>query len=238
MFLLTQLQNTCRCRIRSERSLNCITSSIVTNFAWGLFAFHLPTLFCCVCFLMTSIPLWWRYIISFIVEAANPGSFPNISFTSAMPTFLFFCCFAQGRFARFHVRPESFRITVATPPHVVSPNNRFCKIFLCAIMFVTDADISLYSNGGENMQYDYIRQTKRVVVSVSKATKKYSVIAIVADLVRRETYTWSRFAQTVKRLSHIFLWICHPYQLDDSTFLLKAASCLVSFWIYFEYNFL
>ena len=56
-------------------------------------------------------------------------------------------------------------------------------------MFVTDADISLYSNGGENMQYDYIRQTKRVVVSVSKATKKYSVIAIVADLVRRETHT-------------------------------------------------
>ena len=32
----------------------------------------------------------------------------------------------------------------------------------------------------------------------------------MADLVRRETLYWSRFAQTVKRLSHICLGICHP----------------------------
>ena len=71
---------------------------------------------------------------------------PIFSFTSASPTFPFFCCFAPGRFARFHVRPESFRITVATPPHVVSPNNRFYQMFLSAIMFVIDVDISLYSS--------------------------------------------------------------------------------------------
>ena len=32
----------------------------------------------------------------------------------------------------------------------------------------------------------------------------------MADLVRRETLYWSRFAQIVKRLSHICLGICHP----------------------------
>ena len=30
--------------------------------------------------------------------------------------------FAPGHFARFHVRPESCRITVATSPHAISPN--------------------------------------------------------------------------------------------------------------------
>ena len=70
---------------------------------------------------------------------------PIFSFT-ASPTFPFFCCFALGRFAHFHVRPESFGITVATPPHVVSPNNRFYEMFLSAIMFVIDVDISLYSS--------------------------------------------------------------------------------------------
>ena len=54
--------------------------------------------------------------------------------------------FRPGRFARFHVRPESFRITVATPPHVVSPNNIFYKMFLSAITFVTDVRISFYSS--------------------------------------------------------------------------------------------
>ena len=71
---------------------------------------------------------------------------PIFSFTSASPTFHFFCCFAPGRFARFHVRPESFRITVATSPHVVSSNNRFYKMFLSAITFAIDVDISLYSS--------------------------------------------------------------------------------------------
>ena len=68
------------------------------------------------------------------------------SFTSASPTFPFFCCFAPGRFARFHVRPESFRITVATPPHAVLPNRRFFKMFLSAITFVIDVGMSLYSS--------------------------------------------------------------------------------------------
>ena len=58
----------------------------------------------------------------------------------------------------------------------------------------------------------------------------------MADLVRQETHSWSRFAQTVKRLSHICLEICHPYQLDNATCHLRAARCLVSFWFYFEYN--
>ena len=58
----------------------------------------------------------------------------------------FFCCFAPGRFARFHVRPESFRITIATSPHATSPNNRFYKMFLNVITFVIDVDISLYSS--------------------------------------------------------------------------------------------
>ena len=71
---------------------------------------------------------------------------PIFSFTSASPTFPFFWCFAPGRFAHFHVRPESFGITVATLPHVVSPNNRFYEMFLSAIMFVIDVDISLYSS--------------------------------------------------------------------------------------------
>ena len=58
----------------------------------------------------------------------------------------FFCCFAPGHFARFHVRRVSFRITVATSPHAASPNNRFYKMFLSAITFVIDEDISLYSS--------------------------------------------------------------------------------------------
>ena len=58
----------------------------------------------------------------------------------------FFCCFAPGRFVRSHVRPESFRITIATSPHAASPNNRFYKMFLNAITFVIDVDIPLYSS--------------------------------------------------------------------------------------------
>ena len=45
----------------------------------------------------------------------------------------------------------------------------------------------------------------------------------MADLVRRERHSLSRFAQTVKRLSHIGLGICHPYHLDDSTCHLRAV---------------
>ena len=55
---------------------------------------------------------------------------PMISFIYASHTFPFLFRIAPGRFARFHVRPESFRITVATPPHVVSPNNRFIKLII------------------------------------------------------------------------------------------------------------
>ena len=94
---------------------------------------------CCVCFPVTSLPFWWRYVISFIATAAYLGLF-NCSHPFRPP---FFCCFAPGRFARFHVRPESFRITVATSPQAASPNNRFYKMFLSAITFVIDVDISL-----------------------------------------------------------------------------------------------
>ena len=66
---------------------------------------------------------------------------PIFSSTSVAPTF--FCCFALGRFDRFPVRPESFRITVATFLHAVSPNNNFYQMFLSAIIFVTDVVISL-----------------------------------------------------------------------------------------------
>ena len=40
-FLLIQIENTCRCRIRWKRSLNCITSSIVTTLSedWLLFIY-------------------------------------------------------------------------------------------------------------------------------------------------------------------------------------------------------
>ena len=58
----------------------------------------------------------------------------------------FFCYLAPGRFARFHVRPESFRITAATSPHAASPNNRFYEMFLSAITFAIDVDISLNSS--------------------------------------------------------------------------------------------
>ena len=54
----------------------------------------------------------------------------------------------------------------------------------------------------------------------------------------KDRRTQLHLAQTVKRFSHIGLGICHPYQLDDSTCHLWAARCLVSFWFYFEYNFL
>ena len=54
----------------------------------------------------------------------------------------------------------------------------------------------------------------------------------------KDSRTQSHLAQTVKRFSHIGLGICHPYQLDDSTCHLRAARYLVSFWFYFEYNFL
>ena len=66
------------------------------------------------------------------------------SFTSVSPTFPFFCCFAPGRFARFHVRPESFR----SQPFIVlfRPTIDFIKMFQSAITFVIDADISFYSS--------------------------------------------------------------------------------------------
>ena len=54
--------------------------------------------------------------------------------------------FRPGSFDRFHVRPESFRIIIETSPHAASPNNRFYKMFLNAITFVIDVDISLYSS--------------------------------------------------------------------------------------------
>ena len=83
---------------------------------------------------------------SFITTAANPGSFAYFLVYLRFAYFPFLLLFRPGRFARFHFRPESFRITVATPPHVVSPNNRFHQMFLSAIMFVIDVDISLYSS--------------------------------------------------------------------------------------------
>ena len=71
-FLLIQIQNTCRCRIQWERSLNCITSSIVTTLPedYLLFIF-----LCCFFFSVNAILFKWRYIISFIATAAYPGSF-------------------------------------------------------------------------------------------------------------------------------------------------------------------
>ena len=49
-FLLIQIQNTCRCRIRWERSLNCITSSIVTTLPEDYL------LFIYLCFMLCLFP--------------------------------------------------------------------------------------------------------------------------------------------------------------------------------------
>ena len=49
-FLLIQIQNTCRCRIRWERSLNCITSSIVTTLPEDYL------LFIFLCFMLCLFP--------------------------------------------------------------------------------------------------------------------------------------------------------------------------------------
>ena len=109
-------------------------------------------LFFCFFSPVTSILFRWRYIISFISTAAYPGSFAYFLihilflFFFFFFFFFFFCCFAPGRLARFHVRPESFRITVATSPHAASLDNRFCQMLLSAITFVIDVDISLYSS--------------------------------------------------------------------------------------------
>ena len=48
--LLIQIQNTCRCRIRWERSLNCITSSIVTTLPEDYL------LFIYLCFMLCLFP--------------------------------------------------------------------------------------------------------------------------------------------------------------------------------------
>ena len=146
-FLLIQIQNTCRCRIRWERSLNCITSSIATtlpedyllfiNLCFYLFFFLLPLYYSDGDILLVL----FRQRLSLAVS-------PIFSFTSLSPTVFFCCCccFAPGRLARFHVRPESFRITVTTSPHAASPDNRFCQMLLSAITFVIDVDSSLYSS--------------------------------------------------------------------------------------------
>ena len=72
-FLLIQIQNTCRCRIRWERSLNCITSSIVTTLAEDYLLFIYLCFMLCLfhCNLCTNLMAIYS---SFIVTAAYPGS--------------------------------------------------------------------------------------------------------------------------------------------------------------------
>ena len=58
--------------------------------------FSFTYVLCCVCFPVTSLPFWWRYIISFIATAAYPAVLPIFSFTSVSPTV--FLLFRPGSF--------------------------------------------------------------------------------------------------------------------------------------------
>ena len=99
-FLLIQIQNTCRCRIRWERSLNCITSSIATTlpedyllfinlcfydvfffFFFFFFFFLLPLYYSDGDILLVLFRQWLILAVS-----------PIFSFTSLSPTVFFFFC--------------------------------------------------------------------------------------------------------------------------------------------------
>ena len=62
-FLLIQIQNTCRCRIRWERSLNCIMSSIVTTLPEDYLLFinicFYAVFFCLFFFVFFLLPLYY-----------------------------------------------------------------------------------------------------------------------------------------------------------------------------------
>ena len=77
-FLLIQIQNTCRCRIRWERSLNCITSSIVTTLPEDYLLFINLCFYAVFFFFFFLLPLYYSdgdILLSFIATAAYHGSF-------------------------------------------------------------------------------------------------------------------------------------------------------------------
>ena len=80
---------------------------------------------CCVHFPATPIPFWWRYIISFIATAANPGSFAYFLVHLCFAYFPVLLLFRPGSFCSLSC--SSWVISVATLHRVVSPNNRFYK---------------------------------------------------------------------------------------------------------------
>ena len=85
---------------------------------------------------------------------------------------------------------------------------------------------------------NFIKSPLNIALTHSFQSIAYGMFAFDRYGTEWRTNGQSHLAQTVKRLSHIGLRICHPYQLDDSTCHLRAARCLASFWFYFEYNFL
>ena len=96
-FLLIQKQNTCRCRIRWEHSLNCMTSCIM---AILLEAF---LLFIYLCFYAVFVSLWPLYhsdgniLLVLLRQRLILAVSPIFSFTSVSPTVLVL------------FRPRSFR---------------------------------------------------------------------------------------------------------------------------------
>ena len=102
-FLLIQIQNTCRCRIRWERSLNCITCSIATTLPedYLLFinlCFYFILLFIYFFFLL---PLYYSdgdILLVLFRQRLILAVSPIFSFTSLSPTvfFFFFLLFRPG----------------------------------------------------------------------------------------------------------------------------------------------
>ena len=88
IFLLIQIQNTCRCRIQWECSLNCMTSSIVTTLPEDYL------LFIYLCFYAVFVFLWPLYhsdgdiLLVLLRQRLILAVSPIFSFTSVSPILL------------------------------------------------------------------------------------------------------------------------------------------------------
>ena len=93
--------------VASQR--NCFGQFFYGFYALGDFTtiwFSCTYVLYCVYSRVTAIPFSLRYIHSFIVTAANQGSFArfHVHLRAVSTIFPFLCCFTLGRFAHFHVR--------------------------------------------------------------------------------------------------------------------------------------
>ena len=147
-FLLIQIHNTCCCRIRWERSLNCITSSIVTTLPEDYLLFinlcFYAVFFCF--FVVVFFFFFFFFLLLFFFFFFFCFCFFLLPFL--LPLYysdgdIFLVLFRQRLILA--VSPI-FSFTSLSLTVFASPDNRFCKMLLSTITFVIDVDISLYSS--------------------------------------------------------------------------------------------